>query len=123
MGSKEDLRRLIDLMDDRWVDEVVDYIRWLQRDADTLTPDEWQRVQRGERELAQGDGGTSRIGATNTMYEIILSRHAARYLARLDRMAQLRIVDRLEQLTENPLGSFTKPLTNAEGPRSGRVGS
>ena len=55
MSSKDELRRPIEHMDDRWVDDVVDYVRWLQQDTDTLTPDEWQRVQRGERELAQGD--------------------------------------------------------------------
>ncbi|PSR23491.1 MAG: hypothetical protein C7B45_02830 [Sulfobacillus acidophilus] len=66
---------------------------------------------------------TSRIGAANTMYEIILSRQAARYLERLDRMAQQRIIDRLEQLAKNPRDLFTKPLTNAEGLRSSRVGT
>ncbi len=55
MRSKDELRRLIDHMDDRWVDDVVDYVRWLQQDTDTLTPDEWQRVQHGERQIAQGD--------------------------------------------------------------------
>ncbi len=55
MSSKDELRRLIDHMDDRWVDDVVDYVRWLQQDTDTLTPDEWQRVQQGQRQIAQGD--------------------------------------------------------------------
>ena len=55
MSSKDELRRLIDHMDDRWVDDVVDYVRWLQQDTDTLTPDEWQRVQHGGRQIAQGD--------------------------------------------------------------------
>lgn len=57
------------------------------------------------------------------MYEIILSRQAAHYLERLDRTAQQRIVDRLEQLAGNPLGPFTNPLTNAEGLRWSRVGT
>ena len=57
------------------------------------------------------------------MYEIILSRQAARYLERLDRTAQQRIIDRLEQLAKNPRDVFTKPLTNAEGLRSSRVGT
>lgn len=56
-----------------------------------------------------------RIGAANTMYEIVLSRQAVRYLERLDRTSQRRLVGRLEPLAENPLGPFTKPLTNAEG--------
>lgn len=57
------------------------------------------------------------------MYDIILSRQASRYLDRLDRTAQNRIVDRLDQLAEDPLGPFTKPLTNAEGLLSSRVGT
>ncbi len=57
------------------------------------------------------------------MYEIILSRQAGRYLERLDRTAQQRIIDRLEQLAKNPRDLFTKPLTNAEGLRSSRVGT
>lgn len=55
MGSKDELRRIIDGMDDRWVDDVLDYVRWLQRDTDTLTPAEWQCVKQGEQELAQGE--------------------------------------------------------------------
>ncbi len=54
MSSKDELRRLIDHMDDRWVDDVVDYVRWLQH-TDTLMPDEWQRAQHGERQIAQGE--------------------------------------------------------------------
>ncbi len=57
------------------------------------------------------------------MYEIVLSRQAARYLGRLDRTSQQRVVDRLEQLAEKPMGPFTKPLTNAEGLRSSRIGT
>lgn len=57
------------------------------------------------------------------MYEIVLSRQAAGYLGRLDRTSQQRIVDRLEQLADSPMGPFTKLLTNAEGLRSSRVGT
>ncbi len=60
MSAKEELLRLIDQLDDRWVDDVVDYVRWLQQAADTLTPPEWERVKRGEQELAQGDRVTLR---------------------------------------------------------------
>ena len=55
MSSKDELRRVIDHVDDRWVDDVVDYVPWLQQDTDTLTPDEWQRLQHGERQIAQDD--------------------------------------------------------------------
>jgi hypothetical protein len=55
MSTKEDLLRLIDQLDDRWLDEVLAYVQWIQEVAETLTPAEWARVQRGEQELAHGD--------------------------------------------------------------------
>lgn len=55
MSSKDELLRLIEHMDNRWVDDVADYVRWLQHAADTLTPGESEHVKRGEQELAQGD--------------------------------------------------------------------
>ncbi|MCY0898983.1 MAG: hypothetical protein OWU33_08625 [Firmicutes bacterium] len=55
MSTQENLLRLIDPLDDRWLDEVLDYVQWIQEVADTLTPVEWERVQRGEQELVQGD--------------------------------------------------------------------
>ena len=57
------------------------------------------------------------------MYEIILAWQATRYLEHLDRTTQQRIIDRLEQLAKNPRDLFTKPLTNAEGLRTSRVGT
>jgi mRNA interferase RelE/StbE len=57
------------------------------------------------------------------MYDVILSRQAARYLDHLDRITQQRMIARLEQLAEDPCGPLTKPLTNAEGLRSTRVGT
>ena len=34
-GPKDELRRLIEHTDDRWVEDVVDYVRWWQQDAGT----------------------------------------------------------------------------------------
>ena len=55
MSSKEELLHLIEKLDERWIDDVVDYVRWLQQPTDTLSPVEFQRVQQGEQELVQGD--------------------------------------------------------------------
>ena len=55
MSSKEELLHLIEKLDERWVDDVADYVRWLQQPTDTLSPVEFQRVQHGEQELVQGD--------------------------------------------------------------------
>ena len=57
------------------------------------------------------------------MYEVVLSRQAVRYLHRLDRSAQQRILVRLEQLAQEPFGALTKPLTNAAGLWSTRIGT
>lgn len=37
IGVKDELRRFIEDMDDRWIHDVVACIRWLQLDMDTLT--------------------------------------------------------------------------------------
>ena len=55
-------------------------------------------------------------------HEVRLSKDAARYLERLRREDQGRIVRRLEQIAADPTGPHSKPLTNARGFRSGRVG-
>jgi mRNA interferase RelE/StbE len=55
-------------------------------------------------------------------FDVRLSRSAERYLERLPRDAQGRIVDRLAQLGTDPFGSYTKPLQRTTGDRSTRVG-
>lgn len=55
-------------------------------------------------------------------YEIRIARQAERYIRRLDRRAQERIMRRLAQLADNPRGPYTKPLTNAAGRWVSRVG-
>ena len=57
-----------------------------------------------------------------TPYEVRLSNDAVRYLRRLRRQDQERIVRRLQQIAANPLGPYSKPLTNLLGHRSARVG-
>lgn len=60
------------------MDDDVTYLRWLQ-DTHPLKPDEWQRVQHGERQPNTNTiMSAERIDAVNTMCEIILSRQATR---------------------------------------------
>ncbi len=55
-------------------------------------------------------------------YDIRVARQAERYFARLPRELRARILNRLEQIAEDPFGAHTKPLTNAQGRRTARVG-
>jgi mRNA interferase RelE/StbE len=55
-------------------------------------------------------------------FDVRLSRSAERYLERLPRDAQRRIVERLAQLADDPFGSYTKPLQATAGDRSSRIG-
>ncbi|HUG15256.1 MAG TPA: type II toxin-antitoxin system RelE/ParE family toxin, partial [Thermomicrobiales bacterium] len=56
-------------------------------------------------------------------YDVRISDRAFSYLERLDRSTQHRILDRLEQIASDPFGYYTKPLSNARGMRSSRVGN
>lgn len=55
-------------------------------------------------------------------YEVRTARQAQRYLLRLDRRSQARIMRRLAQLANGPRGPYSKPLTNAAGRWVSRVG-
>lgn len=55
-------------------------------------------------------------------FDVRISRSAERYLARLPRDAQRRIVERLATVAEDPLGHHTKVLAGPGGRRSSRVG-
>lgn len=56
-------------------------------------------------------------------YDVRIAERAFSYLERLDRRTQQRILDRLEQIASDPYGYYTKPLSNARGQRSSRVGN
>jgi mRNA interferase RelE/StbE len=55
-------------------------------------------------------------------FEVRLGRSAERYLERLPRDAQRRVVERLAQLALDPFGPHSKPLQGGTGDRSSRVG-
>ena len=55
-------------------------------------------------------------------FDVELSQSAERYLERLPRDVQRRIVARLDEIAEDPFGRHTKPLTGPGGRRGARVG-
>jgi mRNA-degrading endonuclease RelE of RelBE toxin-antitoxin system len=56
-------------------------------------------------------------------YEVRLDRAARRYFERLDRRTQTRVANLLEQLGSQPRDrELSKPLANARGQRSARLG-
>lgn len=55
-------------------------------------------------------------------FDVRLSRSAAHYLERLPRDVQHRVVSRLDQIAEDPVGRHTKPLSGAGARRAARVG-
>ena len=56
-------------------------------------------------------------------FDVRLSRSADRYLDRLPREVQRRIVARLDQVAEDPFGPHTKPLAGPGDRRAARVGA
>jgi mRNA interferase RelE/StbE len=55
-------------------------------------------------------------------FTVRVARSAARYLERLPSDAQRRIIQRLDQLAEDPFGAYTKPLEGPGDRRSSRIG-
>jgi mRNA interferase RelE/StbE len=56
-------------------------------------------------------------------FEVRLSRSAVRYLERVPRDAQVRVVARLDQVAAEPFGPHTKPLAGPGDRRAARVGA
>jgi mRNA interferase RelE/StbE len=56
-------------------------------------------------------------------FDVRLSRSAGRYLERLPRDVQRRVVARLDQVAEDPFGPHTKPLAGPGDRRAARVGA
>ncbi|MBI4491454.1 MAG: type II toxin-antitoxin system RelE/ParE family toxin [Chloroflexi bacterium] len=55
-------------------------------------------------------------------YQVRIARQAERYLQRLPRPIQERMLRRLQQIAEDPYGPHTKPLEGLSGRRAARVG-
>ena len=52
---KEELHRLVDQLSEREAFDALDHVRWLLRDEDELTDEEWEAVREGEAEIARGE--------------------------------------------------------------------
>jgi mRNA-degrading endonuclease RelE of RelBE toxin-antitoxin system len=55
-------------------------------------------------------------------FDVHVARSAARYLERLPRDVQQRVIGRLDQVAEDPFGPHTKPLSGPGAHRAARVG-
>lgn len=52
---KDEIRILVDSLQDEVADDVLDYMRWVAAEADTLSEDELSAFRLGEEEIARGD--------------------------------------------------------------------
>ena len=55
MSIKQELHRLVDLLEGEDEECALDYLQWLLTDEDSLTEEERTAVQEGEAELARGE--------------------------------------------------------------------
>lgn len=55
MTTKEELLRVVDVLDEGATAELLEYARWLWGDGETLSEDELARVRRGEEQLRRGE--------------------------------------------------------------------
>ena len=56
-------------------------------------------------------------------FDVRLSRSADRYVERVPRDVQRRVVARLDQIADDPFGPHTKPLAGPGNRRAARVGA
>ncbi len=55
MDTKSDLHRLVELIPEEDVVEVIDYVRWLLEPYDTLTAEELEMARAGQEQIARGE--------------------------------------------------------------------
>jgi hypothetical protein len=55
MTMKQELHRLIDLLEDEDEESALEYLQWLINDEDVLTDEERDAVKQGESEIARGE--------------------------------------------------------------------
>ena len=55
MSLKQELHRLVDLLEHDDEESALDYLQWLLADEDTLTDEERAAVQDGEAEIERGE--------------------------------------------------------------------
>ena len=55
MTAKEALKERIDSLTEEEAAELLDRLEWESTEEEILTPEQWARVQEGERQIALGD--------------------------------------------------------------------
>lgn len=55
MTTREELHRLIDLLDEAKAQEALEYLSWLLEESEVLTEAELARIRAGEEEIARGE--------------------------------------------------------------------
>lgn len=135
VAARQTLHEIIDELPDDDLPEVLEYLSWILREEDTLTPQEFFRAREGADQILRGDfvplgdlpGGawtmTYRPPAARQATDYVqVARQAADYIRGLDLAAQRRIVGRLARIAGDPYGPHTKLLTYGEGRRSDQEG-
>lgn len=55
MTTREELRRIVDILSEENAVELLEYARWLEQADETLTDEEIARVRHGEEQLRRGE--------------------------------------------------------------------
>jgi hypothetical protein len=55
MTVKEELHAIVEGLGDPQAAEALEYVRWLQAEGETLSEEDLEAVERGEREIARGE--------------------------------------------------------------------
>jgi len=53
---REELHKAVDRLPNERLQEALDYLRLLLEEPEDLTPEEWELVRAGEKEIADGKG-------------------------------------------------------------------
>lgn len=133
--ARQTLHEIIDQLHDDDLTDVLEYLRWVECEEDTLAPEEVFRARDGAQQILSGDfvaledlpGGAwtmtySGSTARQATDSVQVARQAADYVRRLDLSIQRRILARLAQIVADPYGAHTKLLTNGQGRRSSQQG-
>jgi len=54
--SREELHKAIERLPNERLQEALDYLRVLLEEPEELTPEEWEEVRAGQKEIAKGKG-------------------------------------------------------------------
>jgi hypothetical protein len=55
MTTKEELRRIVDILSEAHAVELLEYAHWLKQEGETLTDEEIARTKHGEEQLRRGE--------------------------------------------------------------------